>query len=373
MRRIYPIFSTTQTATPHPARRRLRGWATGLCLMVALLVQPLGTAAAAQTDKQRFAAAMAQHATDPQHAIATLQALSAAGYGRASDRLGYFSLTGRGMPQDTDAAIAYYQRAVADGRSASLMSLGKVYMRVGQHQQAIDTLAQAGDAGHIKAAAVLAWAHATGRLGPLSQPTAGLEQLVTLSTSGLREAEMYLLDAAARQNQRPRTLETVLDALHTRHEAGDAKAAEALLRYYRAQRHPRGTLAMRQSLLQTAGLRDKIRVEEGLYLARDANPARFWLLSEDLVASAPADVYARALAVTARINKNAYVRILQQDLRQLGYHVGRPSPYMNAPLIRAVKRFCRDSDMAADCIAGPLKSTTIKAVTAELAARRGAI
>jgi tetratricopeptide (TPR) repeat protein len=341
-----------------------------LCVMAAISL-PQASAAADLTEKQRFAAAMTLHATDPQQSITALKTLSQEGYARASDRLGYFSLKGLGVAQDTEAAITYYKQAIANGRDASLMSLGKVYMSDGQYRQALDTLTQASEAGHLKADAVLAWAHATGRLGPLSLQATGFDRLVVLSGTGLREAEMYLLDAAVRLHRRPANLNQVLGALHSRHAAGDTKAAEALLRYYRAQRHPRGTLKMRQTLLRTEGLRDKIRVEEGLYLARDANPARFWLLSEDLVASAPADVYARALSVTARINKNAYVRILQDELRQLGYPVGRASPYMNAPLIRAVNRFCRDSGVAAACTAGPLKSATIKAVAAELATRRG--
>lgn len=88
--------------------------------------------------------------------------------------------------------------------------------------------------------------------------------------------------------------------------------------------------------------------------------------------SAPPDVYARALSVAARINRNAYVRIVQKELRAQGYAVGRSSPYMNRPLIRAINRFCRDTGIVDDCRMGPLKSVTIKAVAGKLAELRQA-
>lgn len=319
------------------------------------------------TQKQRYSQAMSYQASDIEHTLTQLRALGDEGYARAVDRLAYFTFKGVGVDKDVDAAIALYKSAVAAGRTASLVSLGKVYLTEKRYQEANDTLQMAADEGHDKAIPVLAWAHATRRLGPLSQPSLGYGALIDLAADDNRSGQFYLLDAATRLGLTPTNIDHVLDRLHTRLADGDAKAAESLARYYRMQPHPRGTVSVRASVLETHGIRDKIRIEEGLYLARDQRPGQFWTASQALVQSAPADVYARALTVSARINKNAYVRIIQSDLRALGYQVGRPSPYLNTPLIRAINTFCRDYDITKDCAPGPLKSSTIKAIASKLA------
>lgn len=77
--------------------------------------------------------------------------------------------------------------------------------------------------------------------------------------------------------------------------------------------------------------------------------------------------------VTAKINKNAYVRLLRAELAALGYAAGVSGPYMTAPLVRANAAFCREAGIAEACVQGPLKASTIKAVAAALAQRRAAV
>lgn len=319
------------------------------------------------SQKQRYADALSLQTSDPDQMIASLELLAGEGYVRATDRLAYFAFKGVGRAQNIDASIRLYEQAISSGRTSSLVSLGKVFLTIGAYRDAIEALEKASNLDHKKADAVLAWAHATGRLGQFSNLRKGQETLVRLAASDMRDAQMYLLDAAVRTRYVPARIDDILDRLHARQLEGDAKAAEALLRFYRARPHPHGTPATRKRLIMTKGVREKVRVEEGLYLARDLQPRHFWTASQELVKSAPPDVYARALAVTAKINKNAYVRILQDELRALGYSVGHKSPYMNAPLIKAVNRFCRDTGLNDVCKRGPLKSTTIKAVAGKLA------
>ncbi|WP_299428176.1 hypothetical protein [uncultured Shimia sp.] len=340
------------------------------CLAVSFAasgVVDLPQALAEGTPKERYKEAMASLADAPKEAISTLQLICTTGYARACDRLGYFSFKGIEIDQDTAQAISYYSQAVQLGQSKSLVSLGKVQLSSHNYEAAQRSLLAASAQGLQKGDAVLAWAHATGRLGPLSDPRLGFPALVGLATAGSRDGQMLLLDALTRDLSQRVDVTDTLDQLHTRHADGDAKAAEALLKYYRVVGHARGTLAARDRLLQTEGLRAKIQVEEGLYLARDQNPAQFWLASEEIVRAAPNDVFARGLAVAAKINKNAYVRIVQMELRELGYAVGQTSPYMNRPLIRSINAFCRDAGQERACLYGPLKSKTIKAVARELA------
>ena len=319
------------------------------------------------TPKALYKEAMASLADAPKEAIGTLKSICTNGYARACDRLGYFSFKGIGGNQDTTQAIAYYGKAVELGQSKSLVSLGKVQLSSQDYEAAQQSLLAASALGLQQGEAVLAWAHATGRLGPLSDPHLGVPTLVELAKADSRDGQMLLLDALTRDLSQRVDVTDTLDQLHKRHADGDAKAAEALLKYYRVVGHARGTLATRDRLLQTEGLRAKIQVEEGLYLARDQNPAQFWRASEEIVRAAPNDVFARGLSVAAKINKNAYVRIVQMELRDLGYAVGRASPYMNRPLIRSINAFCRDTNQQSACLYGPLKSKSIKAVAGELA------
>ncbi len=336
-------------------------------LILAVLVSPAYAESAKLTQKQKFAQAVSYQADAPERTVELLQELAKDGNTRAMDRLAYLTFKGLGTEQNTAKSIELYQKAITNQRTSSLVSLGKVYMSVGKPTLALKTLHQASQSGHEKADSILAWAHATGRFGDLSKGAEGFVRLRELAGADNRDAQMYLLDASARRNKTPPNISEVIARLHDRHDDGDVKAAEALLRYYRLQNHPRGTLNTRAALLKTPDLREKIRVEEGLHLAAVLHPKKFWTLSESLVQSAPESVYARGLSVAAKINKNAYVRILQKELRQLGYKVGRNSAYMNAPLIRAVNKFCRDHKIYDECRLGPLKSRTIKAVAKKLA------
>ncbi|WP_424969291.1 tetratricopeptide repeat protein [Dinoroseobacter sp. S76] len=328
------------------------------------------TGATLKAQKARYSAAMALRAEAPEEAAAAMIALAQAGYPRAMDRLAYFHTKGQGVPLDLDAARALYEQAVAAGYERSLISLGKLALKSGDLELAEDSLREAVAKGVDKAAPVLAWAHATDRLGERSDPARGIAELRRLAAQDSRDAQIFLLAGLLKQPDAPGAAAEVLTRLETRAAEGDAKAAEGLLRYYRLRGLGSETAGTRAALLETPGMRAKIRVEEGLYLAVEREPARFWLASEALLNSAPNPVFARALTVTSKLNKNAYIRVLQAELTALGYRTGRPSPYLNAPLIRAVNAFCRDTGITDSCRLGPLKSVTIKAVAAELAARR---
>lgn len=340
------------------------------CLAGLFLGTQSGQADPPRDVRAQFAEAMALHASAPQDGIAALLALAQAGYGRALDRLAYFHLTGQSVPRDPHAARALYAEAVAAGHSRSLVSLAKVEMTLGAFAEAQTTLDLARAAGDARAEPTLAWAHATGRLGPRSDPAAGLARLRSLAAENNREAQLLLPAALISNPAAPGLSAPLRDRLEDRAAQGDARAAEALLRYLRLRADPTGTPEARVALLETPGLRPKIRIEEALHLAAVQQAHRFWRAAEEIVATAPPAVLPRALVVTARLNRNAYLRLLQKELDALGYDTGAPSPYLRAPLIRAINRFCRDRDIALACKPGPLKSTTIKALAAELGTAR---
>lgn len=320
--------------------------------------------------KVRYAQAMEVIEADREAGLAMLQVLAEAGYARAFDRLGYFYFTGRGGPQELDAAIAHYDKAIALGHRRSLLALGKTLLKRGDYVGADRVFLQAVSEGVPKAEITHAWAHATGRLGAGSRADAGLEALRRAAAAGSEDAQRFLLAALIAQPTAAAVRGEDFARIQARAAQGNTRDAEALLRYYRLRGHPSGTVSARQTLLRTPGLRAKIATEEALHLAVRTDARRFWLVSEAIVARAPTDVFARALVVTARLNRNAYLRILQSELEALGYETGRRTAYLHGDLIAAFNRFCRDQDIATRCAAGPLKSATIKVAALELARLR---
>lgn len=324
----------------------------------------------AATAKQRYEIAMQSLANDASLTVSQLTSLCAERYGRACNRAGYLAQKGIGSKQDRALARTYYLTAIEAGHIKSFISLGKLHLEIGEYTNAIEAFEKAANAGLVKGAATLAWAHVTKRLGQFSEQEFGWKTLSKLAQTGQRDAEILLLDAVWRTKDKATSVDAIIEALHARWQDGDAKAAEALSRYFRIVGHSIGTLAVRSALLQTKGLRDKIRIEEELYLAEERYPENFWSRSEELVRDAPRNMFSRALVVTSKIDKNAYVRIVQKELGALGYAVGKPSPYMTRALIRSINSFCLDHVPSNVCRIGPLKSDTIKAVASQLAVLR---
>ena len=308
---------------------------------------------------------------DPGAAFAAMDRLAEAGYPRAIDRLAYFHLKGIGTTPDTEAALRHYSRAFDAGRERSLLSLGKVLLSNQRPLEALNALNRAVDLEIAGAEATRALADISGQLGPESNPIRGWAELLQIAQTGDRTAELGLLKQIANGARANVDRADLIERLTRRADGGDGKAAEALLLYYRKRGGKAETVtAERERLLTHPKLRAKIAAVEGLYLARDSNPARFWSEAERLLQSTPSSDFARALAVTAKINRNAYVRIVQLELRELGYLDNNITGYLSSSTIRAVNRFCRTAGIWQACRFGPLKSIAVKAIAAEFASRK---
>ncbi|MGR3491277.1 MAG: hypothetical protein ACU0DW_04405 [Shimia sp.] len=294
-----------------------------------------------------------------------LTALAGIGMPAAMDKLAGAYAKGRGVVQDTDRAVALYHRAVATGRLKALLSLGKTQMAAGRYAAALTSLERAVEADVKGAEATLAWAHASGRLGSLARRTEGWAELRAMA--GDPQADLLILNILNKRQQRMAHPNALLSRVA---ETGTGKAAEALATYYRLHPHPNGTPQVRAKLLTHPDMREKVALEEALYLARDTEGHRFYGASEAIVDQAGAETYARLLTVTGKINKNAWVRLLQRDLARLGYAPGRISGRLTARTIRATNRFCRDRGITKACAYGPLKSVAVKAIATELASLR---
>jgi hypothetical protein len=333
--------------------------------------QPTAPVLTRNDTKAAYVDATSLAASDPAAAFAEMTRLAASGYDRALDRLAYFHLKGIGTPVNAAAAVDLYRRAFEAGHERSLLSLGKVLLSRGRPGEALVALDRAVELNVVGAEATRALAHISSRFGPASDPKGGLADLSRLVASRERTAELGVLKHIATGAGVEIDESNLVEQLLQRSDDGDGMAAEVLL-YYHRSRGSNGGMAMaaRERLLAHPNIRAKIIAVEGLYLARDSKPARFWTEAEKIVDTTPGPDFARALVVTARINRNAYVRIVQKQLREFGYYHGRATAYLSGSTIRAVNRFCRDAGIWDACQSGPVKSTAVKAIAMAIAKHR---
>lgn len=348
-------------------------------LCVSLFVLPLdGIASNAPTTKELFVHAEALRMgtdiePDPTAAFHIMMDLAKSGNTRAQDKLAYYYRLGIGTAVNLENAAIWYKAAITNGRDYSRAPYAKLLLKQNAFADALTQLTLATKADIRGAAALLAATHHDGSFGHLSQRDKGTDDLIGLSQAGDVVAIQYLLIRLARGNKfdmdTDRLFQDALrisrDLTHRYH----AKTAEALLAYLRQTNGKKG-LNLRAELLQTPNLRGRVWVAESLYLAIETTPATFWKASEQIVISADVNSYARALFLTSRLNKNAYVRILQKELTAYGYKPGRTSGYLTSATIRAVTKFCKDIGILNICRHGPLKSNSIKEIAKWLSNNR---
>ncbi|WP_425090847.1 hypothetical protein [Tropicimonas sp. S265A] len=340
-------------------------------LLAAALVLGIAGPGFAQNHRAEFQHIRMQEQTDPRGAFDAMQALARAGYPAALARVGYYFRHGIGTNANLEQARTWYTRSVAAGHPWSAAALARVEMALDRGDRAFRLLQTAVRQNRPGAERLLATAHVDRKLGAASDPATGQLMLERLAASGdIRAA----YDLAARSNWgrlNGPVPDTALAQVVRAGLEGDARFAEVALVYL--SRHgdkSAATLATRARLANIPGMRPTVRSVERIRLAAEAEPAKFWTRVEEIMAETEVDGYARAARTAFWINKNAWVRVLQKDLRRLGYYDGTVNGLMTARTIRAQNRFCRDTGIGDICSAGPLRGPTVRAV-AEAIAQRG--
>ncbi len=345
---------------------RLNGLVVSLCLAIAAPAQSWASTSP-QDQKAKLNLALQTIETEPQAGLELLRELAAQDHAKSLDRLAYFALKGVGQPIDPALAIDLYQRAIDAGHTRSLISLAKTQVKVGQYDQAFASFEAAMELDLKGAEVAFLISHANAQLGHHSDPEMAWPRLVELAQAGDRNAQLGALYVASKSNRKIADDSRIVNSLLSKAEAGDGKAAETLLRYLRTQTSKQSQyLEIRQSLVTHDKIRPRVMTEEQLYLAQTQSPGQFWTASETILQNADTSGYARGLFITSRINKNAYVRILQRELSELGYNPGRSSGYLTQRTILALAEFCQDQNINDVCRHGPLKSAAIKLVATEL-------
>ena len=336
-----------------------------------MMICPAPLNASSDAFKEQLYAALDLQDSDPDQSHQRLSDLAAANHPRAIERLAYFTLKGIGTPADLGQAITLYQRAVTLGHDRALVSLAKAQMSNNAHDAALSNLTRAVSQDVRGAEVNLLIAHAAKRLGPLSKPQAAWPELLAMANTGDYTAAMGALYAAAKTKRKLQDDQQIVHLLTIRAEEGNGKAAGALIRHFRLTHvAPAKHVKDRVALLDHSDLSATTRTEEALHLAFVQKPSTFWTGAEKILRAAPSDAFARGLSVTASLNHNAYVRVVQKELTALGYQPGRTNGYLQTPTLRALEQFCRDQGIAPLCQQGPLKSAVIKVVAAQLAQAR---
>lgn len=264
-------------------------------------------------------------------------------------------------------AVTVLEQAAQQGHHTSLLPLASALLKLGEFAAARTSLEKAVDHNVEGAQGKLYAAHASGSFGRLSEVKTAWVALLKLAQNGDRTAQLAVIGLAESKGFPLPEDWALEDALLERASGGDGTAAAAVLRHYRlVKRFRQARIMERMALLRHPKLPTFTRLEEALHLAWDRDPAIFDKTAQKILNFGPATLFALGLQIIARINPNAYVRILQMELRKLGYHPGRISGYCYSHTRKAMARFCADHGLALAANAPPLSPLTVRSVSTAL-------
>lgn len=336
-----------------------------------VLVLMLSSAVCADVSRSEYNAIKLQEAHDPEAAFGAMLGLARAGYIPAANRVGYYYRHGLGTHKDLEAARQWYQSAAASGHRWAFASLARVELALGDTDAALHLLQQAARDQHPGTARLLGTAHIDRAFGAVSDPALGQNILDALARDGDANAARDLLLRYNWNRIRGHAPDHIVDRVVQTGLEGDARFAEAALVYLtRAQVKRSPITQQREALISVPGIQRRTLLMERVRLAADMRPGRFWIETEKVLQDAETEHYARVASTAFWINKNAWVRVLQKELRGLGYYSGRITAEMTAQTIRAQNQFCKDRGIWELCASGPLRGQTVRAVADAIAMAR---
>lgn len=334
----------------------------------AALVLAMAGTCLAKDQRAQFKAITAQEQGDPHGTYSAMMSLAEEGYAPAIDRVGYYLRKGIGTRTDLEAARHWYMRAVEAGHPWSTASLARVEIELGRGDTALQLLHAGVLEGLPGTERLLATAHIDRKLGAASDPQQGRAMLERMARNGDRNAARDLVVRFNWKRLDGQASAAAVDQVVRAGLDGDARFAKAGLTYL-SQQTDKGEAAIRTRALLAAipGIPDRTLSPELVRLAADTHPRQFWTKVEDILAATETDNYARTASTAFWINKNAWVRVLQKELRALGYYKGRINGRMTTRTIRAQNRYCRERGLWAICATGPLRGATVRAVAGAIA------
>ncbi|MFK7878182.1 hypothetical protein [Roseobacter sp.] len=340
-------------------------------LLAATLIICMAGVSTAQDNRAAFKNISMLQQSDPSAAFKAALSLAEKRYPPAIDRVGYYFRHGIGTDRNLEAARDWYARAVAAEHPWSTASLARVEIELNRGDVALQLLEAAVLEDLPGTLRLLATSHIDGDFGVASDPQSGRKMLESLSVRGDQNAARELVVRINWHRLSAPASDIAIAQVVQAGLAGEVRFAETALVYLaRHGKKNEETLGTRFALANIPGVRDRVLSPELIRLAADAHPAQFWSKSEEILEQTETENYATTASVAFWINKNAWVRVLQKELRLLGYYKGRINGRMTSSTIKAQNRFCRDENLWHICANGPLRGATVRALAGAIAAHK---
>jgi len=297
--------------------------------------------------------------------------LAAEGHGRSFRRLGDFAREGAFSDPDFTAATNYYRAAAASGYDYAWLVLARLHSDLGEYQEAIAAYNSAITAGVAGANVEFAKGHFLREFGTLSDRAYGSNLLQTLSEAGDVDAAAEALKLWERRSRRIDSLdlEDVISMLDGAMRMGNETATVALARAYRvlSWRIPKARERHAEIVQEFSDQLGRRRFREYMYASYDRNNHRqSRQAAYDLIMTLEGEEFyqaARALRITER---TAFVYLLQNELRKLGYYSGSATGTFNSATLNATLQFCQARGIAEICKHGPLRSAASSDIIRQL-------
>ncbi len=323
------------------------------------------------TPREQFLVARGLEQSAPADAFEQMMSLADAGFVPAIDRMGFLYRNGIGVEPDLTQAQMWLSRAVEAGHPWSFANLARVEIQLGNGAAALALLNDAVADSRPGTERLLAQSHVDRRLGEGSDPALGREMLIEIAAGGDENAARDLVLRYNWNRLEGEAPDAVVRQVEEVALAGDADFAEAALVYLTRLEADDAAIAQRRAALtEVPGIRDRVLSVERIRLARDLNGPTFWGAFEEIMAETESENYGRAATTGFWINKNAWIRVMQMELRDLGYYDGPINGCITTRTIRAHNRFCRDEGIWSVCATGPLRGPTVRAVADAIALRK---
>lgn len=301
-----------------------------------------------------------------------LEPLAAAGDAQALEQLARLYRSGLGVERDYDRAISLYHAAAKAGSTRALLYAAQLELIRGKLEEARASLTEAVAKGVEGADLELAQAMARNSFRERSDRAKGVSLLKDGVVDGDIEYVLTSLDLLSEGRLIVMDVEELMRLAETEADAGNTRAAEALIRFTRKRPSLLSDAwARRTDYLQRYEdiLSDRFRVEETVrYKIADLGPIKSRAALEEMLEASDSDVYYAALVAISRADSNAYTYIIQKTLRDLGFRPGSANGRMTTATVRAIMAFCAKQGYKEECLHGPLGGTAVRLMASSLAA-----